>query len=283
MVIDWRAPVSLPFYRASKVEPMGVELRRRFGFQHGRLTAFEDEDLATPGEWRSTPRSSRPRSSGRAWGPMRDIVATIQPEQDVIVRSDLPHGLRAGRPRHRQDRRRPAPRGVPALRAPRAAHPPGRAGGRAERELPALHPRRAAALGEIDAKQSTIEELVAKPCRPGPARPGSGWPIRGEDAGRRGHAQGRRPAGRGARAGAVVARAGADRGAGRPAGGAAVAGRDVRGRGADRDAARARGAVRRRAGPWCRSASRTGSWCRWSSPATPPTTGCRTRWRGAGR
>ena len=47
MVIDWRAPVSLPFYRASKVEPMGVELRRRYGFQHGKLTAFEDEDLGS--------------------------------------------------------------------------------------------------------------------------------------------------------------------------------------------------------------------------------------------
>ena len=36
MVIDWRAPVSLPFYRATRADPMGVELRRRFGFQHGR-------------------------------------------------------------------------------------------------------------------------------------------------------------------------------------------------------------------------------------------------------
>ena len=32
MVIDWRAPVSLPFYRARPGEPMGVRLRRRFGF-----------------------------------------------------------------------------------------------------------------------------------------------------------------------------------------------------------------------------------------------------------
>ena len=40
MVVDWRARISRAFYRASKAEPMGVELRRRFGFQHGELTAF---------------------------------------------------------------------------------------------------------------------------------------------------------------------------------------------------------------------------------------------------
>ncbi|MGI8645704.1 MAG: hypothetical protein ACR2JD_05240 [Nocardioides sp.] len=49
MVVDWRAAVSLPFYRATRVEPMGVDRRRRYGFQHGRLTAFEDEDLAGAG------------------------------------------------------------------------------------------------------------------------------------------------------------------------------------------------------------------------------------------
>ena len=45
LVIDWRAPVALPFYRATKDDPMSVRLRRRFGFSHGRLTAYEDEDL----------------------------------------------------------------------------------------------------------------------------------------------------------------------------------------------------------------------------------------------
>ena len=36
VVIDWRAPVSRPFYRASPAEPMGLALRRRFGFSGGR-------------------------------------------------------------------------------------------------------------------------------------------------------------------------------------------------------------------------------------------------------
>ena len=89
MVVDWRAPIALPFYRATAVTPMGVERRRRFGFAGGVLTSFEDEHL-TRGEALGT-RSrilaeeiERPRV-----GPMRDIVATIQPDQDEIVRADL--------------------------------------------------------------------------------------------------------------------------------------------------------------------------------------------------
>jgi DNA helicase IV len=46
-VIDWRAPVSVPFYRASAGEPMGLDLRRRFGFAGGELTAYEDESFGT--------------------------------------------------------------------------------------------------------------------------------------------------------------------------------------------------------------------------------------------
>jgi DNA helicase IV len=97
VVLDWRAPVSRPFYRASQTDPMGLTLRRRFGFAGGALTAYEDERFSQQGE--TTNRSAdsdaaptsnlliseieRPRS-----GPMRDIVATIQPEQDDIVRAD---------------------------------------------------------------------------------------------------------------------------------------------------------------------------------------------------
>lgn len=89
-VIDWRAPVSRPFYRASQAEPMDLVLRRRFGFDGGELTAFEDEQFGQ-GTASSSHSShilieeiERPRS-----GPMRDIVATIQPEQDDIVRADI--------------------------------------------------------------------------------------------------------------------------------------------------------------------------------------------------
>jgi DNA helicase IV len=92
VVIDWRAPVSRPFYRASPAEPMGLELRRRFGFSGGELTAYEDETFSPNDPQRLVPEApvsrilldeiERPRS-----GPMRDIVATIQPDQDDIVRA----------------------------------------------------------------------------------------------------------------------------------------------------------------------------------------------------
>jgi DNA helicase IV len=87
LVVDWRAPVSTPFYRATPGDPQHVRLRRRYGYSDlGRLTAYEDEPLdrpAGPSELVAA-EIERPRS-----GPMRDIVATIQPEQDTLVRAPL--------------------------------------------------------------------------------------------------------------------------------------------------------------------------------------------------
>ncbi|WP_442792071.1 HelD family protein [Micromonospora sp. NBC_01796] len=100
-VLDWRAPVSRAFYRASRGEPEGVAVRRRFGWHRvpdgpAQLTGFEDEPLTTsaarlaatePADGLSrlvTAEIERPRI-----GPMRDIVATIQPEQDTLVRAEL--------------------------------------------------------------------------------------------------------------------------------------------------------------------------------------------------
>ncbi|MFG2280396.1 HelD family protein [Streptomyces asoensis] len=89
MVIDWRAPVSQPFYRASKKDPMDVGLRRRFGYTGGDLTAYEDEHLCDPAETARTSALLQREIERPRVGPMRDIVATIQPEQDEIVRSGL--------------------------------------------------------------------------------------------------------------------------------------------------------------------------------------------------
>ncbi|MGW3357060.1 HelD family protein [Streptomyces bungoensis] len=89
MVIDWRAPVSQPFYRASKKDPMDIGLRRRFGYTGGDLTAYEDEHLSDPAEAATTSKLLQQEIERPRVGPMRDIVATIQPEQDEIVRSGL--------------------------------------------------------------------------------------------------------------------------------------------------------------------------------------------------
>ncbi|MDQ1702072.1 MAG: hypothetical protein QOF57_1324, partial [Frankiaceae bacterium] len=96
LVIDWRADMARPFYRASAADPLGLRLRRRFGFDNGVLTAYEDETFADAGAGTGTGTGTgvdsrilqaeieRPRV-----GPMRDIVATIQPDQDDIVRAPL--------------------------------------------------------------------------------------------------------------------------------------------------------------------------------------------------
>jgi DNA helicase IV len=92
LVIDWRAPMSRSFYRATPTDPMGVRRRRRFGFSAGTLTSYEDEPLvagdtaevATAVSRILLEEIERPRV-----GPMRDIVATIQPDQDDLVRAGL--------------------------------------------------------------------------------------------------------------------------------------------------------------------------------------------------
>lgn len=99
LVLDWRAPISRSFYRASVRDPQNVTVRRRFGWNcagtggtapaAAALTSFEDEHLDRGEELGTnskilTSEIERPRV-----GPMRDIVATIQPEQDELVRADL--------------------------------------------------------------------------------------------------------------------------------------------------------------------------------------------------
>jgi DNA helicase IV len=86
IVLDWRAPLSEQYYRASVHDRREVAKRRRFGFQGARITGFEDENLLLGEEVASdilTEEIERPRT-----GPMRDIVATIQPEQDELIRRE---------------------------------------------------------------------------------------------------------------------------------------------------------------------------------------------------
>ncbi|WP_078495607.1 AAA family ATPase, partial [Streptomyces xiaopingdaonensis] len=89
LVVDWRAPVSRPFYSASKTDPMDVSMRRRFGYTNGDLSAYEDEHLTDPSESAHSSALLQAEIERPRVGPMRDIVATIQPEQDTIVRTDV--------------------------------------------------------------------------------------------------------------------------------------------------------------------------------------------------
>lgn len=94
LVVDWRAPVSRAFYQAGARDPQGVAVRRRFGWAPGStgesadLTGLEDEHLEDEEETQVSGIVTREIERPRV-GPMRDIAATIQPEQDTLVRGDL--------------------------------------------------------------------------------------------------------------------------------------------------------------------------------------------------
>jgi hypothetical protein len=89
LVLDWRAPVSRAFYRASVRDRQEVRVRRRFGYAAGDLTSFEDEHLDRGEELGTTSRILTQEIERPRVGPMRDIVATIQPDQDELVRADI--------------------------------------------------------------------------------------------------------------------------------------------------------------------------------------------------
>ncbi|WP_446698825.1 HelD family protein [Aestuariimicrobium sp. T2.26MG-19.2B] len=90
LVMDWRAPAAEPFYRATPNEPLGV-IRRRVLRTHGAtVTGVEDDlldssadsDLVVVGEGALMAALKRARGDA-----MRDIVATIQAEQDEAIRA----------------------------------------------------------------------------------------------------------------------------------------------------------------------------------------------------
>jgi DNA helicase IV len=168
VVIDWRAPMSRPFYQASAADPQGLLRRRRFGFADGQLTGYEDERLADgedgPGEFLRE-EIERPRS-----GPMRDIVATIQPDQDDIVRAPLAESICVqGAPGT----------GKTAVGLHRAAYLLYTHGGQLARTgVLVVGPNRAflryieqvlPTLGEVDVDQTTVAALTAR------------VPVRGHD------------------------------------------------------------------------------------------------------
>lgn len=267
MVIDWRAPVSQPFYRASRKDPQDVGQRRCFGYTGGELTAYEDEHLTDPAEAEQTSKLLQAEIERPRVGPMRDIVATIQPEQDEIVRSELggtvcvqggPGTGKAAVGLHRvayllyAHRERLARTGTLVIGPNRSFLQ------YIEQVLPAL--------GELAVKQATVDDLVT-----------AGVEVRGTDAADAAVVKGD------ARMAEVLRRAIRSH-VTLPAEPVVV----VRGSRRWRVPAYELEemvtellARDMRYGPpttRCRSASRTRSWSGWRRRARHPTTGCRTRW-----
>lgn len=95
VVVDWRAPVAESFYRATGRDPMGLRRRRHFASRGRQLLGIDDELFGSATEALDEGRvqgygaliaALEESRSGR----LSDIVATIQVEQDVIIRSALP-------------------------------------------------------------------------------------------------------------------------------------------------------------------------------------------------
>ncbi|MEQ1787456.1 MAG: UvrD-helicase domain-containing protein, partial [Acidimicrobiales bacterium] len=103
LVVDWRAPVAEPFYRATGRQPMGLVRRRHFATRGRQLLAIEDElfgesagllggELTVVDEGREIRGQSTLIAAleEARTGRLGDIVATIQAEQDEIIRAELP-------------------------------------------------------------------------------------------------------------------------------------------------------------------------------------------------
>ncbi|MFP5023104.1 UvrD-helicase domain-containing protein [Pseudonocardia phyllosphaerae] len=105
-LVDWRAPVARPFYCATPVTPLGVTRRRHFRIAgtapDERVDAFHDDVLTGVADDSGFPGSGMVPSSAESSDPallaaltaprgsrMRDIVSTIQAEQDDIIRLPL--------------------------------------------------------------------------------------------------------------------------------------------------------------------------------------------------
>lgn len=100
VIVDWRAPVAEPFYRATGRQPLGLVRRRHFATRGRQLLGIEDElfgdAIASLGL--ETPADDAVSGYGALisalettrTGKLTDIVATIQGEQDEIIRAPMP-------------------------------------------------------------------------------------------------------------------------------------------------------------------------------------------------
>nr|WP_207312491.1 RNA polymerase recycling motor ATPase HelR [Lentzea alba] len=88
-LLDWRAPAARPFYTATGANAEGMSRRRQFLTRRRTVAGFTDEVFGRLGEERGDVALLEALNAPRGEG-MRDIVATIQAEQDAIIRLDHP-------------------------------------------------------------------------------------------------------------------------------------------------------------------------------------------------
>jgi hypothetical protein len=91
LLVDWRAPAAEPFFAATHGDPMGLVSRRRYRWNRGHITDYWDEVFTADGLEHSAAlddQSAFIASLGASRSPqMRDVLATIQSDQDAIIRA----------------------------------------------------------------------------------------------------------------------------------------------------------------------------------------------------
>ncbi|MGV9194117.1 RNA polymerase recycling motor ATPase HelR [Microbacterium sp. MC2] len=92
LLVDWRAPAAEPFFAATRAHPMGLVSRRRYRWTNRRVSDYWDEVLAADAAASGAAlddESAFIASLGSARSPrMRDVLSTIQSDQDAIIRAD---------------------------------------------------------------------------------------------------------------------------------------------------------------------------------------------------
>lgn len=91
LLIDWRSPTAEPFFGATHADPMGLASRRRYRWTDGRITDYWDE-VFTPGSLAGTASLDDQSAfiaslSSSRTARMRDVLGTIQADQDAIIRA----------------------------------------------------------------------------------------------------------------------------------------------------------------------------------------------------
>ncbi|CAM5785247.1 RNA polymerase recycling motor ATPase HelR [Cellulomonas persica] len=91
LLVDWRSPVAEPFFAATHANPMGLTSRRRYRWTRGRVTDYWDEVFTPEGLAHHAAlddQSAFIASLGSARSAqMRDVLGTIQADQDAIIRA----------------------------------------------------------------------------------------------------------------------------------------------------------------------------------------------------
>ncbi|WP_340540438.1 RNA polymerase recycling motor ATPase HelR [Nocardioides sp. GXZ039] len=92
LLLDWRSPAAEPFFAATHAHPAGLASRRRYRWTGGRITDYWDE-VFTEDELADHAASLDDQSAfiaslgGSRSGRMRDVLGTIQADQDAIIRA----------------------------------------------------------------------------------------------------------------------------------------------------------------------------------------------------